>query len=52
MAFPDQIRSYGIGFIIALIVLIICVIAFLGAITVSSGLVLGLIASLALARLL
>lgn len=52
MAFMDTVRGYGIGWVIALLVLIICVVlAFLGT-TLTPFQVLLLIAALALAILL
>lgn len=52
MAFVETIRGYGIGWIIALIILILCIILmFLGA-PLTPFQVLGLIAALALSRLL
>lgn len=52
MAFIETVRGYGIGWVVALIVLIICVILmFLGA-PLTPFQVLGLMAALAVARLL
>lgn len=54
---PEQpwIRNYiapsGLGWVIALVILILCVVAFVGGINASSGLILAMIAGLALARL-
>lgn len=52
MAFIETLQGYGIGWVIALIVLILCVVLmFLGA-PLTPFQVLGLIAALALSRLL
>lgn len=54
---PEEpwIRQYitpsGLGWIIALVVLILCIVAFFGGIAATSGMVLAMIAALALARL-
>lgn len=54
---PEQhwIRSYiapsGLGWVIALVVLILCIVAYFGGISATPGLVLAMIAALALARL-
>lgn len=52
MPFIETVRGYGIGWVVALIILILCVILmFLGA-PLTPFQVLGLIAALALSRLL
>ena len=45
------IAPSGLGWIIALVILILCIVAFFGGIVASSGLMLAMIAGLALARL-
>lgn len=54
---PEEpwIRQYiapsGLGWVIALVVLILCIVAFVGGIAATPGLILGMIAGLAVARL-
>lgn len=52
MAFIETVRGYGIGWVVALIVLIICVILMFLGTPLTPFQVLGLIAALAVARLL